>query len=204
MRFRALVSLALLFPTLAVAKDKKQVLLPAYVLRARTVLVLIDPDAGIALSDPHANETARDDVEKALMKWGRLTPVMNNQAADLVITVRKGNGKLVEPTIGDPRINNRPGVIQPTDGGIRVGAQRGPQPPYDDGPGSAGNGPHPQTEVGSTDDAFVVYEGGVSAPLDGPPAWRYIEKNALRSPSVPAVDVFRKAIEAAEKQANKP
>jgi hypothetical protein len=33
-----------------------------------------------------------------------------------------------------------------------------------------------------------------------PVAWRYSDKNALRSRDVPAVAEFRKAIEAAEKQ----
>jgi hypothetical protein len=46
--------------------------LPAYVLKARTMLVLIDPDAGISMTSPQANKTAQDDVEKALMKWGGL------------------------------------------------------------------------------------------------------------------------------------
>jgi len=47
---------------------------------------------------------------------------------------------------------------------------------------------------------FVVYEGHVDGPLDGPPAWRYMTKDALRSPNVPAVEEFRKAIEESEKQ----
>ncbi|HXZ81370.1 MAG TPA: hypothetical protein VEG30_15685 [Terriglobales bacterium] len=40
-------------------------------------------------------------------------------------------------------------------------------------------------------------------PLDSPPAWRYTAKDALRSPSVPAVAKFRKAIEDAEKHQGK-
>src|SRR5258708_7915837 len=76
-RMRALLLLVLLFASLAIAGDKKKNLLPAYVLRARTVLVLIDPDAGISATSPLANKTAQEDVEKAIMKWGRLTPVMD-------------------------------------------------------------------------------------------------------------------------------
>jgi hypothetical protein len=53
---------------------------------------------------------------------------------------------------------------------------------------------------------FVVYLGSQPLdsirPLSGPAVWRYIKKNALRSPDVPAVDEFRKLIEKALKQQN--
>jgi hypothetical protein len=55
-------------------------------------------------------------------------------------------------------------------------------------------------EVGSADDTFVVYEGHGDAPLQRAPAWRYIAKDALRSPNVPAVAEFRKLIEQEEKK----
>jgi len=54
----------------APAKDKKEIL-PADVLEAKTVLVVIDPNAGISSSSPNENRTAQEDVEKALMNWGR-------------------------------------------------------------------------------------------------------------------------------------
>ncbi|AXC15278.1 hypothetical protein ACPOL_6034 [Acidisarcina polymorpha] len=38
------------------------------------------------------------------------------------------------------------------------------------------------------------------SPLDAPAVWRYMARNALESPSVPAVDAFRKAIAESEKQ----
>jgi hypothetical protein len=53
---------------------------------------------------------------------------------------------------------------------------------------------------------FVVYRGtGGStdpnwSPLDASPVWRYSSKDALASPSVPAVEVFRKLIAESEKQ----
>jgi hypothetical protein len=48
---------------------------------------------------------------------------------------------------------------------------------------------------------FAVYEGRLGAPLDQQaPTWRYINKDALHSPNVPAVAEFRKLIEEAEKQ----
>jgi hypothetical protein len=52
------------------------------------------------MTSPLASKTAQEDVEKALTKWGWLAPVMETQTADLVITVRKGSGRIVEPTIG--------------------------------------------------------------------------------------------------------
>src|SRR2546423_11530883 len=81
------------------AKDKKKPSLPELVLRARTVLVVIHPDAGEPLHQPTANATARENVERALMNWGRLQPVMDGQEADLVIAVRTGTGRMMSPTL---------------------------------------------------------------------------------------------------------
>ena len=69
-RMRVLSLLILLFASLALAGGKKKVLLPTYVLNARSVVVLIDPTAGTSMSAPLANKTAQEDVEKALAKWG--------------------------------------------------------------------------------------------------------------------------------------
>lgn len=138
------------------------------------------------------------------MKWGRFTPVMDTQTADLVIIVRKGSGKIVQPTIGGLPTNDRPVIVQPTDSGIRIGGQRG-RPPDSTQPAPQDTKPYPQTEVGPSEDMFVVYEGRVVSPLERAPAWRYMAKDALHSPNVPAVGEFRKAIEEAEKQQkNKP
>lgn len=90
---------------------RKKNLLPTTVPKARTVLVLIDPDAGISVTDPAVNKTARDDVEQAIYGEGRLLPVLDGQNPDLIIVVRKGQGKLVEPTIGGvPNDNARAAV----------------------------------------------------------------------------------------------
>jgi hypothetical protein len=197
-RARVSIFMILLIASVGIAGGKKKDLLPAYVLKARTVLVIIDPEAGTSMTAPQANKTAQDDVEKALMKWGRIAPVVAGMPADLVITVRKGSGKLVEPTIGGGT-NDRPVIVQQTDSSIRVGGQIG-RPP--DAPQSSpqDNKPHPQMEAGPPDDMFVVYEGSQGLHPDGPPVWHYSSKNALRSPDVPAVAEFRKIIEAAEKQ----
>ena len=186
-----------LLGSFAPAKDKKEIL-PDYVLNARTVLVVIDPDAGVSASNPNENRTAQEDVEKALMNWGRFKPVLSVIDADLVISVHRGHGKAVNNTIGGVP-NNRPVIMQPTDSGIRLGGQHGTPPPVtaDSPPPS---GPHPQTEIGPTEDTFIVYRGKIDHPLDNAPIWRYSAKDALSSPSVPAVAQFQKAIDQTEKE----
>jgi hypothetical protein len=204
-RMRVTVLLILLFASLAVAGNKKKIVLPAYVLKARTVIVLIDPDAGINPQAPLANKTAQEEVEKAIAKWGRLSLVLDPQTADLVITIRKGSGKLVQQTIGGMPTNDRPVIVQPNDTGIRIGAQQGRLPSAPTQPQPQDTRPSPQTEVGNSEDTFIVYEGHSEGRSSGSldqqaPAWRYSNKNALHSPNVPAVDEFRKLIEEAEKQ----
>jgi hypothetical protein len=194
-----LLPLLVLRASLAFAGGDKKPVLPAYVLRAETVFVLIDPDAGASPTSPQGNQKARDDVEKALMKWGRFRLAINPGVADLVIVVRKGSSKVVQPTIGGLPANDRPVIVQPTDSGIRLGGQKG-RPAGSNDPAPQDTRPTPQLEAGMVDDTFVVYQGGVTNPLDAPAAWRYANKDALRSPSVPAVAEFRKVIEAAEKQ----
>lgn len=198
-RLRVVLLVVLLSASPAVAGNKKKIVLPAYVLQARTVLVLIDPQAGTSMTSPLANKTAQEDVEKAIAKWGRLTPVLDTQTADLVIIIRKGSGKIVQPTVGGMPTNDRPVIVQPSDNGIRIGGQKG-RPPDATQPPPQDTSPHPQIDVGSSEDMFVVYEGHVDGPLERAPAWRYVNKNALHSPDVPAVAEFRKIVDEAEKQ----
>src|SRR5215475_630265 len=127
-RIRLVAAILVLSTSLAFAGDDKKPVLPVYVLRAETVFVLIDPDAGTSPSSPMANQQARDDVEKALMKWGRFRMAMNAEDADLIVVVRKGSGKSVQPTIGGLPTNDRPVILQPRDDGIRVGVQQGHPP----------------------------------------------------------------------------
>ena len=200
-RMRVVLVLFLLFAAPIVAGNKKKVVLPAYVLNARTVVVLIDPNAGISPEAPLANKTAQEDVEKALARWGRLSPVLDPSTADLVIAIRKGSGKIVRETIGGMPTNDRPVVGQPTDTGIRVGAQKGRSPSAPTQPLPQDTRAAPQTEMGFSEDTFVVYEGHASGPVDQqPPVWRYTNRDALHSPNVPAVAEFRKLIEETEKQ----
>jgi len=194
------------FATGSFAKNKNDKGLPPYILSAHTVAVVIDPDAGVSLEDPRANEVARKDVETALLNWGRFTPLVSVKGADLVIVIRKGHGKLVDDTITAPPPNNRPGAITPINNGIAVGAQHGAQP----NGGGLGGGipdassqspPRTQAEVGGAEDSFVVYNGTTEDPTDSAAGWRYIAKDGLRSHNVPAVDEFRKAVAAADKAA---
>lgn len=196
MRASVLVAVLLLTVSHGFAKDKKKPTLPPYVLTAQNVAILVDPDAGISPDNPLANQTAQKDVETAILRWGRFNPVLSLQLADIIIVVRKGNGRLVDRTFPDPRQNNRPGSITQTDNSIAVGAQTASQNPSAP-PTTAPS----QTEIGAVYDSFAVYEGHVNDPLDNPPAWRYMAKDALHSHDVPAVDEFRKAVAEAEKAA---
>src|SRR5271166_2411363 len=194
MRYERVFALSLMavYCVVAAGKDKKKVLLPTDVLQARTVLVVIDPQAGMAIDAPTANRTAQESVEKALMNWGRFEMATDVSTADLVITVRKGNGKIAQPTIGGMPTNSRPVILQPTDSGTRAGGSMGNPPMAGDPTGSRAPTPTPQVEVGASEDVFAVYRGRREDALDAPPVWRYMAKDAFQSPGVPAVDAFRK------------
>lgn len=202
-RTRVLFSLVLLFACLASANNKKKDSLPPEILNAQTVVVLVDPDAGMYTSAPLENKTAQQDVEKALANWGRLKPVLVGNTADLVITVRKGNGKSVQPTVGGEPTNDRPVVVVPSDTGIHIGVQQGRPPDSTQAP-PQNTAPSLGREIGPAEDTFFVYTGGTgSSTFERPPVWRYVAKNGLRSPDVPAVAEFRKAVDAAVKQQQK-
>jgi hypothetical protein len=196
------LSLTLLLSGLSFAKDKA--VLPADVLRAYTVLVVIEPDAGEPLTNPAANSNAREDVERAITKWRRFKLVMDAQTADLIIAVRKGTGRAVTPTLSGGRVDDRPIVLQPGQkGDIRIGGQRGRPPDLSQTTGQPQDTqPRVQTEVGPSEDMLVVYRGRIEYPLDSSPVWRYVSKDSLRPPAVRAVDEFRKALIEAEKAQN--
>ena len=130
------------------AKDKKKQVLPEYVLRARTVRVVVAPDSGEPLDQPMANSNARENVEKALSEWGRYQVVMDGQEADLVISVRTGNGRMVRPTIKGGPIDQRGGVAQGTDSTIRIGGAQGRAPGSDPTMSPQDQGPHMGNEIG--------------------------------------------------------
>lgn len=198
----AILSLFLI-AQLAIAKKKKQTL-PDIVLNAETVSVIIDPDAGESLTNPTANRTAQENVEKAFTAWGRFRLQMEPDTADLIVVVRKASRS--GPTIHNSPADNRPVILQPSDGNIRVGVQQG-RAPGSQYPGAGipeDNGPHIGNDTGSSTDSFAVYLGGTSDPREAVPVWRYVVKDSLNAPDVKAVEQFRKAIEESEKQRQKP
>ena len=204
LRRKGLVAFVMLVSCLAgYAKDKKTAL-PADILQAQTVLVVVDPNAGVDIQDPNANRLARVDVEQALMKWGRFSLVQEASTADLIITVNKGNGKMAQPTIGGVPQNNRTGIIQPTDSGVRIGGRQGNTGNPNDPSNSQPSDPHPEVAIGQSQDMFVVYRTNKNdpqdTPLDSPAVWRYTSRDALHSPDVPAVEEFRKVIAESEKK----
>lgn len=203
-RLSALLLLSALLAVPAMAKDKdkdknKQAL-PEDILRAQTIRVVVDPDAGEPLNKPMANATARENVEKAFSEWGRYRVVMDGQQADLIVSVRTGTPRGTPTMKGGP-IDERGGVAQGTDSTIRIGGHTGQQPGMNDpSMDPIDRGPHMGSEMGPSDDMFVVYRGGnVSDALDAPPVWRYIAKNCLQAPDVTAVEKFRKLVADSEK-----
>src|SRR5207245_11057101 len=97
---RSAIGLAVLLLAIpSSSKDKKKPSLPAAIPRAQFVAVVVDPDAGIPVTSPGENETARSVVEAALQKWGRLTTTLNTANADLILGVRQG-GMPITATIG--------------------------------------------------------------------------------------------------------
>jgi hypothetical protein len=183
------------------AKKKEKVLLPDYVLKAQTVVVLILPETGEPMTDPFANHKAQEEVEKAIMKWGRFRLTQEAFTADLVIGVRKGTGKIMNPTISGGPVDSRPGTIETTDNQIRIGVQQG-RPPDGTQTGDASGKASPGMEAGSiTEDMFEVFRGGDTYGASSAPVWTYVAKDGLKPPEVAAVEKFRKALEEAEKAA---
>jgi len=179
------------------AKNKKKQTLPDYVLKAQTIAVVIRPDAGEPLTNPLANRTAQDNVKDAMTKWGRFKVVTDEQSADLIIAVRKGHTS--GPTIGNSPTDDPPVIYPPSGGDVPGAGQQGRSP--NPGLGRPGDrGPHIGNEIGPSEDSFEVYMGGVDQPLDAPPIWRYMAKDALNNPQVTAVEQFRNAINESEQR----
>jgi hypothetical protein len=187
------------------SKKKEKPVLPEVLLRAQTVVVIIQPDAGEPMNDPKANSKAREEVEKALMSWGRFRLVQETSSADIVIAVKKGTEKAVTPVISGGPVDKRPGTLETTDSQIRIGAKQGrpADGSYDPDSSPSKGRAQPSVEVGPSDDSFVVYLGGDTFKPYSASIWSYRAKNALRPPNVDAVQEFRKAITDAEQAAAK-
>src|SRR5256885_16564318 len=89
-RLLSLCLLAALLATSASAKDKKKSSLPDYVLKASTVLVVIEPEVGDQIGEQSANATAGENVEKALFEGGRLHQAVSGQQSSRSFRVGTG------------------------------------------------------------------------------------------------------------------
>ncbi len=171
---------------LAGAKKKEKVVLPDYVLKAETVLVVILPDAGETIDDPMANRRAQEEVEKALMKWGRFRLTLDPMQADLVIGVRKGTGKIANPTVNGGPVDSRPGTVEATDDAIRVGVMQGKRTRRNAAGRSVGdewNGWTRQRikrirgwKLERKTTCSKVFQGKVQYPVDNAPMWKFTAK----------------------------
>jgi hypothetical protein len=184
-----------LVATCGFAKDKTKNILPAYVLHAKTVAVVIDPSAGISIDDPRANEMAQKDVEAAFLKWGRFEPVSDPKTADLIVMVRKGNSRLMDDTMPDPRQNNG---ANPSNRGGSIGPSRGSQPDLSGEPGLGSSRQSSQTNIRDAEDLFSVFKGSENT-LYATPVWTYTGRDGLNPQTVFAVTAFKKAVAAADK-----
>jgi hypothetical protein len=199
-----LVALTLCFSSsYAFSKKKEKPVVPELLLRAQTVVVLIQPDSGEPMNDPTANRKAREDVEKAFMSWGRYRLVQEAASADIVVTVKKGSDSVATPTLSGGPVDQRPVTLETTDNQIRIGGQQGRPPDMSQTPDQAApNGrAHPGVEAGSANDSFMVYQGGDIYTPYSVSLWSYNVKNGLKPPDVKAVQEFRKVITDAEKAA---
>lgn len=183
--------------TFAYARKKKEVV-PEFLLNAQTVYVVIPPDAGEPVTGPKANRIALDNVEKAILKWGRFRLVMDPTTADLVIAVRKGHPD--GPTVVNSPEDNRPVTLQQDSGYSRIAIQRGRPPDVADPGLATSREPQVKNDMGHQEDWFEVYRGGIPYPLDTIPAFRLVNRDILDAPRVAAVEQFRKFIEDAEKE----
>lgn len=194
--------LAISLPLAAKKKDKP--LLPDAVLKVQTVFVTIQPNVGEQASDPEANRKAQREVEQALLRWGRFRLALDAETADLIITVQRGSGSMVTPTVNGGPVDSRPVIYDKTDSQIRIGGQQG-HPPDQTGTqdSSASNDrAHPGMQVGPAEDTIRIFVAGVMKyPLDAAPIWTYSAKNALQPPSLPGVEEFHKAYDEADKAA---
>lgn len=203
MRVRVLALFAgiVLLTSCMFARKKEKQVLPDVVLRAETVLVVIQPDAKEPLTDPNANLKAQRAVEEAMMKWGKFRLALDSNTADLVISVEKGSGKAVSQTISGGPIDSRPVTVDSTEGQIRVGGQQGhpPDTTSTNDPSAQDSRVHTGTQAGPSEDVLRLFIGGVEYPLDMPPVWTYSGRDALKAPEVAAVAELKKVFGESEK-----
>lgn len=186
------------------AKKKEKQVLPDTVLRAQTVFVVIQPDAKEQLTEPNANLKAQKAVEEALMKWGKFRLALDTTTADIIISVQKGTGKAMSPTISGGPVDSRPVDVEGDASQIRIMGQKG----HPDTTSISTNDPNPNaraqtgTQAGGAEDVLRLFIGGaVEYPLDYAPVWMYSRKDALKGPEMAAVAELKKVFEESERVA---
>jgi hypothetical protein len=200
---------SVLLVTVAGAQQKP--ISPQYVrdfVDARTIAVVAASQSQLSAEGVQENERARLEVQQALRKWGKYEVTLDTATADLIVVVRKGHR---QATTADP--SNRPPIVfDPGDSGINIGIHHGQNPPLSrTDTNRTTSGTRIGSEMSSGEDLFDVYLGNTPLPGDGsrnqtqypldePPAWSYMADDALNSPKLEAVVVFKKAVEAAEKK----
>ncbi len=183
------IALIFTYPAFCKDKKKKQVL-PDAVLRAKTVAVIVDPDAGASIANPNEQVNARAAVENALRKWGRFSIVPTvGPDTDLVIEIRKASSS--STVIRGGGVNQRPPI---TIGGVGIGT-----PPVGAGaPAPSDGGPRMGNEVGPNLDFFTVRLSNGDSDSSGTIVWRYSGRNVLNAPAVRAVEEFKKVLTESE------
>ena len=173
-----------------VAKDKqKKSPLPLTVLDAKTISIVIDPDAR-SLSRRSRRKPYRSEGCRSRH------PEMGTLPTHALHHERRPHHRHSQRTgsITDASLSN------PRNDGIPVSAQAGNQPGLANRPpGTNSDTPTPQGDSLNNEDSFLVYDGKTQTPLSSPAIWRYNGMDGLRSHSVPAVDAFRKAVAETEK-----
>jgi len=162
--------------------------------------VLILPGTRESIADPVGNRKAREDVEKAFMKWGRYQLTQEAFTAELVIGVRKGSGTVASPTVGGSIPDTRAGTIETTDNAIRIGVQQGhaPDETQSGDAGAAGTNGR-GLQGGGAEDVIEVFIGGDGYKADSAPIWVCRKVDGLKPPTMSAIEQFRKAVEETEK-----
>ena len=129
--------------------------------------------------------SAKDKKKQVLPNY-----VLRAQTVAVVIRPEAG-----EP-LTSPAANRTAQTNVMNDGGIPPAGVHGRSPDLTN-PGMgrpSSRAPNISNEAGMSEDSFEVYMGGVDHPLDAPPVWRYVAKDALNSPQVTAVQQFRNAV----------
>jgi hypothetical protein len=166
---------------------------------AQTVVVAGNAEP---MNDPFANHKTQEEVEKSIMKQGRFRLTQEAFTADLVIGVRKGIARVVNPTISGWPVDTRPATIETTDNQIRVSVQKGRPHPMERRPETRTERRVRGKETGSiTQDVFEVFNRGDAYGVSRAPVWTYVANDRLKPPAVTALEKFRKTLEEAEKAA---